>query len=71
MMNFLFVISIPLCCLLWLHHAVWSLVGRWSSELSANLPMKFSYRVAICFLMLVIPNNAFLTASFVMSFYFA
>ena len=65
-MDFLFVCSTPPRRRLWLHHAVSSLVGRWSSELRATFPMNFSYRFAICFSMLGISKNVFLTVSFVM-----
>ena len=65
-MYVLFVFSTPPRRLLWLHHAVRNLVGRWSSELSANFPIKVSCHVAIYFLMLGISNNFFLAVSFLM-----
>ena len=65
-MYFLFMCSTPPRRLLWLHHAVRNLVGRWLSDLYATFPIKVSFRVAICFLMLCILNNFFLTISFVM-----
>ena len=66
-MDFLFMRSTPPRRLLWLHHAVRSLVGIWSSELRATLPIKVRCRVTIYFLMLGISKNFFLTVSFVMS----
>ena len=51
-MYFLFVRSTPPCRLLWSHHSVRSLVGRWSSELRATFPMNVGFHVAICFSML-------------------
>ena len=65
-MDSLFVCSTPPLFLLWLHHAVIFLVGRWSSELRASLPMNVSYCIAICFLMLVISKGFLFTVSFVM-----
>ena len=69
-MDFLLVYSTPPHHLLWLHHAVRSLVGRWSSELRGTFPIKFSCCVAICFSILGISNSFFLTVSFVMCWYF-
>ena len=60
-MGFLFVCSTPPRRPLWLHHAVISLVGRWSSELRATFLMNVSCRVAICFLILGISKNFLLT----------
>ena len=70
-MDFLFVCNTPPRCLLWLHHAVRSLVGRGLSELRATFPMKISCCVAICFSVLGISKNFFLTVSFVMCWYLA
>ena len=67
---FLFMCSTPLHRLLWLHHVVRSLVGRWSSELFATFSIKVRCRVAICISMLGILKNFFLTVSFVMYWYF-
>ena len=69
-MYFLFVCSTPPCRLLWLHHAVRSLVGIWSSDLRATFSIKDSCRVAICFTMLGISNNLFLNVSSVMCWSF-
>ena len=69
-MNFLFVCSTPPRRFLWLHHAVRSLVLRWSSEWCVTFPMNGRCRVAICFLMLVISKNFLLTVSFVMCWSF-
>ena len=69
-MDFLLVCSTPQHCLLWLHHAVRSLVGIYSSELRATFPINVSYHVAICFLMWGISKNFFPTVSFVMCWYF-
>ena len=65
-MDFLFMFSTPPRSLLWLHHAVRSLLGRRSSELCASFTMKVSCLFAIYFLMLVILKNFLLTVSFVM-----
>ena len=65
-MDFLFVCNTPPHRLLWLHHAVRSLVGRWSSELRVTFPMNVSCCVAIFSSMLSIPKNFLLTVSFVM-----
>ena len=56
--RFLSVCSIHPSHLLWLHHAVRSLVGRCSSELRATFPMNVSYNVAICYLMLIISKKS-------------
>ena len=65
-MDFFFMLSTTPLSLLWLHHAVRSLVGRWSSELCASFTMKVSCRYAIYFSMLGILKNFLLTVSFVM-----
>ena len=70
MMIFLLVCSTPPNSLLWLHHVVISLVGRWSSDLRATFPIKFSCRVSIFFKMLGISNNFLLTVAFVMCWSF-
>ena len=69
-MYFLFTCITPPCCLFFLQHAVRSLVGRWSSELSVFLPIKFSCRVAINFSMSSISKNFLLNVSFAMRCYF-
>ena len=66
-MDFLFVWSTPPCPLLWVHHAVISLVEIWSSNLRATFLIRVSCRVAICFSMLGISKNLFLTVSFVIN----
>ena len=68
--DFLFVCSTHPRRLLWLHHAVISMVGRWLSELRANFPIKVSCRVAIYYSMLGISNNVFLPVSFMMCWSF-
>ena len=57
-MDFLFVCKTLPRHLLWLHHAVRSLLGRWLSELRATLPMNVSCIVAIYFLMQGISKNS-------------
>ena len=69
-MDFLFVCSTLPRHLLWLHHSVRSLVGRWFSELCATFPIKVSCRVVIYFSMLGISKNSFLTVSFLMCWSF-
>ena len=56
-----FLCSTPPYCLLWLHHAVGSMVGRWSSELCATFTMNVRCRVAICYFMLGTSKNFLLT----------
>ena len=63
-MDFLFVWSMPSCHLLWLHHAVRSLVGSCSSELQTFFTMKVSFHIAIRCLMLGTSKNLFLAVSF-------
>ena len=69
-MDLYFMCSTPPRRFLWFRHDARSLMGRYLSGLRATLLIKVSCRVTICFLMLGISNNFFLTFSFVMCCYF-
>ena len=69
-MDFLFMFIMSPRSLFWLHHAVRSFVGGWLSKLRVAFPIKFSCHVAICFSILVISMDLFLTVSFMMCWYF-
>ena len=51
--------------LLWLHHAVRSLVGSCKSELRTTFPIKVSWHFAIWFWMVGMLNNPLLTSALV------